>query len=230
MRSSGASPAWRWSCSVPERHVLWGSSGHAKVLAGLIGLRGHRVIATFDNDPRAAALPGVPLYIGERGFAEWLAATEALGEVFGLAAIGGRRGRDRLAIQALFARHGMRVEPLVHPQASVCASARLGAGTHVLAQALVAADAVLGAACIVNHKASVDHECRLGDGVHLAPGATLCGLVTVGEHAMIGAGAVVLPRISIGADSIVGAGAVVIGDVPAGAVVIGNPARQRPDT
>jgi acetyltransferase-like isoleucine patch superfamily enzyme len=90
---------------------------------------------------------------------------------------------------------------------------------------VVAADAMLGAACIVNHKASVDHECRLGDGVHVAPGATLCGLVTVGDAAFIGAGAVVLPRLSIGADAVVGAGAVVTKDVPAGAVVTGNPAR-----
>lgn len=208
-----------------RRYVLWGSAGHAKVLAGLIALRGGRVLATFDNDPDAAALPGVPLHVGEAGFARWVDAADVVGEVTGLAAIGGARGRDRLAVQALFARCGLRVEAVVHPDASVDATARLGAGTQVLAQALVAADAVLGAACIVNHRASVDHECRLGDGVHLAPGATLCGLVTVGDAAFIGAGAVVLPRLSIGADSVVGAGAVVTKDVPAGAVVSGNPAR-----
>jgi maltose O-acetyltransferase len=42
---------------------------------------------------------------------------------------------------------------------------------------------------------------------------------------MIGAGAVVLPRLAIGDDAVVGAGAVVTRDVPAGAVVWGNPAR-----
>ena len=207
------------------RYVLWGSAGHARVLASLIALRGGRVVATFDNSPAAAALPGVPLYVGEEGFARWVGEANMLIKVHGLAAIGGTRGRDRLAIQALFARHGLRLGPLVHPDASVCSSAQLGAGTQVLAQAVVAADALLGAACIVNHKASVDHECRLGDGVHIAPGATLCGLVAVGDGAFIGAGAIVLPRLSIGADAVVGAGAVVTRDVPAGAVVAGNPAR-----
>ncbi len=207
------------------RYAIWGSSGHAKVLASLIRALGGRLIATFDNDPAAQALSGVPLYIGEAGFAQWADATAALAEVRGLAAIGGHRGADRLAIQQLFVRRGMALAPLVHPDASVCQSARLGAGTQVLARAVVAADAVLGAACIVNHAASVDHECVVGDGVHVAPGATVCGCVRIGARAMIGAGAVVLPRLAVGAGALVGAGAVVTRDVPAGAVVRGNPAR-----
>jgi acetyltransferase-like isoleucine patch superfamily enzyme len=42
---------------------------------------------------------------------------------------------------------------------------------------------------------------------------------------MIGAGAVLLPRLRIGENSVIGAGAVVTRDVPAGSVVVGNPAR-----
>jgi sugar O-acyltransferase (sialic acid O-acetyltransferase NeuD family) len=211
------------------RYAIWGSAGHAKVLASLIRSLGGRVVATFDNDPAAQPLSGVPLVIGEAGFAAWAEATLALGEVRGLVAIGGRRGADRLAIQRLFARRGLVLAPLVHPDASVCDSARLGAGTQVLARAVVAADAVLGAACIVNHAASVDHECSVGDGVHVAPGATVCGCVAIGDRAMIGAGAVILPRLTIGADAMVGAGAVVTRDVPAGAAVRGNPARINPE-
>ena len=211
---------------MPEvRYAIWGSAGHAKVLASLIRAIGGRVVATFDNDPAAQALRGVPLHLGEAGFAKWADAAPDLAAIRGLVAIGGQRGADRLALQALLASRGLRIEPLVHPDASVCESARLGPGSQVLARAVVAADAVLGAACIVNHAASVDHECAIGDGVHVAPGATLCGLVRVGARAMIGAGAVVLPRLAIGDDAMVGAGAVVTRDVPAGAVVWGNPAR-----
>jgi len=211
---------------VPElRYAIWGSAGHAKVLASLIRAIGGRVVATFDNDPAAQALRGVPLHIGEAGFTKWADATSDLAAIRGLVAIGGHRGADRLALQGLLASRGLRIEPLVHPDASVCDSVRLGPGSQVLARAVVAADAVLGAACIVNHAASVDHECTIGDGVHVAPGATLCGLVRIGARAMIGAGAVVLPRLAIGDDAVVGAGAVVTRDVPAGAVVWGNPAR-----
>ena len=208
-----------------QRYALWGSAGHAKVLASLIALRGGRVVALFDNRDLPPAIDGVPLFVGEAGFEAWADAQQTLADVIGLAAIGGHRGRDRLAIHATFRRRGLGPGTLVHPDASVCSTATLGSGTQVLAQAVVAARARLGEACIVNHRASVDHECVLGDGVHIAPGATLCGCVMVGDNVMVGAGAVVLPRLSLGADSVVGAGAVVTKDVAAGATVVGNPAR-----
>lgn len=206
-------------------YVLWGSAGHAKVLASLLALRGDRVVALFDNDPQATpALPGVPLHIGASGLADWASLAESGPPVNALVAIGGARGRDRLALQALLMEHGLQIGTVVHPTAAVCASAALGIGSQVLAQAVVAAEARLGEGCIVNHRASVDHECAVGDGVHLAPAATLCGCVTVGDGAFVGAGAVVLPRLRVGADAVIGAGAVVTRDVPARAVVVGNPA------
>jgi acetyltransferase-like isoleucine patch superfamily enzyme len=49
---------------------------------------------------------------------------------------------------------------------------------------------------------------------------------TIRRGARVGAGAVLLPGVEIGEEAFVGAGAVVLGDVPARAVVVGNPARQ----
>lgn len=45
------------------------------------------------------------------------------------------------------------------------------------------------------------------------------------KQASIGSGSVILPGITIGRGALVGAGSVVTRDVPAGAVVAGNPAR-----
>lgn len=209
-----------------QRYAIWGSGGHAKVLASLIALHGGRVVALFDRREVTSALPGVPLHVGELAFDRWADATDALDQVIGLVAIGGSRGRDRMAIQQRFRARGLRLTSIVHPHASVCASAKLGAGTQILAQAVVAAEATLGEACIVNHGASVDHECRVGHGVHLAPAAILCGRVTLHDNVMVGAGAVILPRLTVGENSLVGAGAVVTRDLPPNVVVVGNPARQ----
>ena len=49
---------------------------------------------------------------------------------------------------------------------------------------------------------------------------------TIRRGARIGGGALLLPGIEVGEEAFVGAGAVVLADVPARAVVVGNPARQ----
>ena len=196
-------------------------------MTSLIKFQGGQVIAFFDNSDVTSILSGVPVYVGEIGFNAWVEKSENLVNVIGLVAIGGPRGADRIKIQNIFRAAGLKLDPLIHPTAFVCNTAKLGEGSQVLAQAVVAADSRLGDACIVNHKASVDHECILGNGVHLAPGATVCGCVTVGDNVMIGAGSVILPRLKIGPDSIIGAGAVVTKDVLPGSVILGNPGRPQ---
>jgi UDP-perosamine 4-acetyltransferase len=73
----------------------------------------------------------------------------------------------------------------------------------------------------------VDHDNRIGRAAHIAPGCHLAGYVTVGDRALVGIGSAVGHGrpIAIGDDAVIGAGSVVLADVPAGATVVGNPAR-----
>ncbi len=203
---------------------MWGAAGHAKVLHECLP-PGFELVAMFDNSPTATnPFPEVPLYVGTDGFHRWLERGDARQTAF-LLAIGGDKGRDRLALHSMLEQQGIMPLSVVHPRAFVAHSARIAAGCHVLVGASVCVNVTMGMQTIVNTNASVDHECVIGAGVHIAPGATLAGCVEVADGAMIGVGAVVLPRLKVGADSIVGAGSVVVKDVPDNVIVYGNPAR-----
>lgn len=138
-------------------------------------------------------------------------------------AIGNNAARERKYVE-LAGR--LEAATVIHPRSSVCASAVLGAGSFVAAQAVVGPDAVLGEKCIVNHGAVVDHDCQVGAFCHIAPNATLAGNVRVGKRVLVGAGANILPGVSIGDDCVVGAGAVVTRNMNGGTALVGVPARE----
>jgi maltose O-acetyltransferase len=64
----------------------------------------------------------------------------------------------------------------------------------------------------------------------LRTGYSRIARVRIGARVFIGANAIILPGVKIGDDAIIGAGSVVRRDVPAGAVVFGNPAEDQGST
>jgi UDP-3-O-[3-hydroxymyristoyl] glucosamine N-acyltransferase len=63
--------------------------------------------------------------------------------------------------------------PLVHPNASIDASAAIGVGTRVGAGAVIEANAVVGAGCSIGSRVTVCAGATLGDRVVVLPGAVL---------------------------------------------------------
>lgn len=210
---------------VPPQVILWGGTGQAKVVRPILEHCGASIAAVFDDtEGLPSPFPDVPILRGWAGFQEWIRGRDRKRLGF-CAAVGNPHGRFRLALHAKMTAEGLSPVTIAHPAAYVEPSASVGAGTQIMAGAYVGVEAKLGLQCIINTMASVDHEDEIGDGSEIAPGGVLCGSVRMGINAWVCAGARVLPRLGIGDDAIVGAGAVVTRDVPAGATVIGVPAR-----
>lgn len=83
---------------------------------------------------------------------------------------------------------------LIHPRAYVADSARVGAGSMVMAGALVDVRASVGAATVLWPGVCVNHDSSIGANCFISPNATLCGFVQLGENSFVGAGAAVADR------------------------------------
>lgn len=117
--------------------------------------------------------------------------------------------------------------------------AQIGENCNICANVLIEGDVVIGSHVTIKSGVQVWNGSRIEDHVFIGPNATLTNDmfprskmhpekysgILIKKGASIGANATILPGLTIGENAMVGAGAVVINNVPANAVVVGNPAR-----
>lgn len=121
----------------------------------------------------------------------------------------------------------------------VLAGARIGRDCNLNAHCFVENDVVMGDRVTLKCGVYLWDGMRVGDDVFIGPNATFVNdnhprskkypgeflPVVIANGVSIGANATVLGGVTIGERAMVGAGAVVTRDVPAGKLVVGNPAR-----
>ena len=106
----------------------------------------------------------------------------------------------------------------------------MGEGSILSPFVTLTSDIKIGKSFHANIYSYVAHDCVVGDFVTLAPAAKINGNVVLEDHCYIGTGAIIKQGspgkpIIVGKGAVVGMGAVVTKSVPAGEVVVGNPAK-----
>ncbi|MCC6338273.1 MAG: acetyltransferase [Myxococcales bacterium] len=198
--------------------LVFGAGGHGRVVAEVVQSAG-LVVEGFvdDNELIEKQALGLPVL----GTGAWLARQPPRVVALG---IGGNRARERVA--AALTEQGHTLLTAVHARAWVSPTARLGAGTVVMAMSVVNAEVRVGAGVILNTASVVEHECVIGDFTHVSPSATLGGGARVGARTHIGIGATLLHLATVGDDCTIGGGAVVLKQIESGVTAVGVPARR----
>ncbi|CAB4862578.1 unannotated protein [freshwater metagenome] len=207
--------------STQRRVLVVGAGGHARVcIEALLDDEDTTVVGCVSSD--GSAISGLDaVMLGLDAELEEIAAAHAATHVF--VAIGDNATRAQMMARCWAS--GLLMASAISRHSMLSWSAAVSEGAAVLPGAVVNAATQVGQGAIINTGAHIDHDCDIGDFAHIAPGVAIAGGVSIGTRAFIGIGARVIPGITIGHDATVGAGAVVIRDVPAGATVVGVPAR-----
>jgi len=200
--------------SLINRVLLYGASGHAKVICEILEAQQRPPYGLIDDNPQVKSL------LDYRVYNSLLQAAVEPEDRF-LISIGSNSIR-KIVAQKL---SEVKFTNAIHPAAVISPRSSIGDGTVVMANVSVNVHSAIGKHGILNTNCSIDHDCVVGDFVHISPNVALAGDVQVGEGTQIGIGACVKQGIRIGKWVMVGAGAVIIRDVPDYAVVVGNPGR-----
>jgi len=192
--------------------ILFGASGHGKVIIDILELNGIDDITIWDDNATN------PLWDYETSKPD----TTSLADEPIIISIGSNEARKKV-VERLPSDANYIVA--IHPKAVLARTVSIDNGTVIMGGVVINPDTTIGKHCIINTNASVDHDCEIGDYVHISPNVALCGNISIGEGTHIGAGTVVIPGKKIGKWCVIGAGSVIIEDVPDYSTVVGNPGR-----
>jgi len=189
--------------------VIYGASGHGKVVADIAKLNGYDDILYVDD--------------GDNEFMTFEAFLEQNLQIPVAFGVGINHVRAKLYQKCM--KSGLEVITLIHPSAVLSSSVTVGEGSVVMAGAVINADVDIGKCCIINSSCVIEHDNVIGDFAHISPLVACAGDVTVGEYTHIGIGSCIIQGVNIGSDSIIGAGSVVVTDIEKQTLAYGNPCK-----
>lgn len=162
--------------------LVYGCGVFGQVVKNLVGCCGFEFAGFIDDCKKGSEVVGSYMVASSR----YPASEYSVAIAVGYKDLGNRYG-----IYQKVKSDNYRVATLVHPQAMVDRSARIGEGVIVMAGAVVDYNAEIKDLVVLWNGVVVSHESVIGENTFLSPNCTVCGCSIVGRDCFIGAGAVV---------------------------------------
>jgi sugar O-acyltransferase (sialic acid O-acetyltransferase NeuD family) len=212
-----------------KRYAIFGASGCGRGVMPLARQqlqqvldKGEADLVFVDDRPPASQVNGQRVLT----YVQWM--DEPASSRHACIAIANSQIRQRLALQC--AVEGVEFFEVRAGNVMQMYEVQLGDGAILSPFVTLASNIRIGRHFHANLYSYVEHDCVIGDFVTFAPGVKCNGNVVIEDHVYIGSGAVIKQGqpgapLVIGRGAVVGMGAVVTKSVPAGATMVGNPAR-----
>ena len=200
--------------------IIFGASGHAKVVIDIALENNFEIAGIIDNEKSSDTQFYGCKILGDDEFLKENLQKFSIYEFF--IAIGDNKTRFKICNKFL----DLNYANLISKNANISPSATFGQGNIVMPGCIINADTQIANHTIVNSNSSIDHDCTISNFASIAPGCTLAGNVKVKDKCMIGIGTKICNNISIGTMSIVGGGSFVNKDIEPYVMAYGSPCKK----
>ena len=192
--------------------VLYGASGHAKVVIDICQINNHKVNAIIDDNVNISSILG-------RKVIQLKNLKPSNDKI--IVSIGNNR-ISKNVVKKLDNSFGI----AIHPNAIIDDSVDLKEGSVVMAGTVINSSTKIGRHCIINTSCSIDHDNKFSDFSSAGPGVITGGNVEVGYQSYIGLGSLVRHNVKILDNTIVGFGSLVNKDCKKNLIYWGSPAKK----
>ena len=212
----------------PRKIVIFGSSGHAKVIVDIIESNNNFELIGFIDKlvPKGTIILDYKV-IGDDSLLPKLMNKYKFNK--GIVGIGDNFVRSKVVDFIKKIAPDFQFINCIHHSAKLSNHSKLGVGNVVMAGVSINASTTISDHCILNTNSSLDHDCRMENFSCLAPNSAVGGNCSIGHFSYVGIGASIFNGVSIDDNCVVGGGSVLNKDAISDSTYYGIPAKKVSD-
>ena len=212
----------------PRKIVIFGGSGHAKVIVDIIESNNNFELIGFIDKfiPQETNILNYRV-IGDESFLPKLMHKYKFHK--GVVGIGDNFVRRKVVDFIKKIAPDFQFINCIHHSAKLSNYCKFGVGNVVMPGVSINASTIISNHCILNTNSSIDHDCRMESFSCLAPNSVVGGNCSIGQFSFVGIGASILNGVSIEENCIVGGGSMLNKDAISDSIDYGIPAKRISD-
>ena len=209
----------------PQKVVIFGCSGHAKVIVDIIeSNQNFELIGFIDNfTPESTKILDHKVIGGESLLPKLMKKYQFNKGVIG---IGDNFLRSKVAKFIKGIAPDFQFVNCIHNSANISKYSKLGVGNVVMPGVSINTSSIVSDHCILNTNSSLDHDSHMANFSSLAPNSAVGGNCSIGKYSFVGIGSAIFQGVSIDENCIVGGGSILKKNAISNSIYFGIPAKR----